>query len=202
MKHGRKVRVVVHVDAEALLHAADTPGEITGIGPVPAEIARELAGASNDWWRMLVDPSTGTCRDYGRLKKPGQDLVDLIVAGDQTCRAPMCERAVDDLDHARERQHGGLTVEANLEGLSGHCHTIKSDGGWQPSINSDRSVTWTSPHGTEHTVRAPDHRLRPRKPSRLDPSTVPEGTYMREVLDRLWRAMNKPPLPDDAPPPF
>ena len=208
-KHGRPVKVVVHVDLSTLLHADDTPGEVTGLGPVPGEIARSLAGESNDWWRLVTDPSSGVCRDYGMLRKPGQDLTDLIVARDEVCMAPMCDSDVDDIDHAEEHQHGGPTTESNLHGLSEHCHTVKTDGGWQPSLRPDGSVTWTSPYGTEHTVRAKDHRLRTRHPSGrsvldIDASTMPPGPH-RDLVESMQALLRRPPptpLPDDASPPF
>ncbi|HVU73260.1 MAG TPA: DUF222 domain-containing protein [Mycobacteriales bacterium] len=205
-KHGRPVKVVVHVDLRTLLHGANTPGEVTGVGPIPAAIARELAGQSNDWWRMVLDPHSGVCRDYGRLKKPGQDLTDLIVARDATCRAPMCDKDIDDIDHATERHRGGLTTEANLEGLSAHCHTVKSDGGWQPTLHPDGTVTWTSPHGTEHTVRAKDHRLDIRNDLQrrpvydIDTSTLPPGPD-RDAIEQIQRELAEriAAIPDEAP---
>ncbi|HVU73847.1 MAG TPA: DUF222 domain-containing protein [Mycobacteriales bacterium] len=205
-KHGRPVKVVVHVDLRTLLHGANTPGEVTGVGPVPADIARALAAESNDWWRLVVDPRSGVCRDYGRLKKPGQDLTDLIVARDETCRAPMCDKDIDDLDHATERHRDGLTTEANLEGLSAHCHTVKSDGGWQPTLHPDGTVTWTSPHGTEHTVRAKDHRLDIRNDLQrrpfydIDTSTLPAGPR-RDAIEQIQRELAEriAAIPDEPP---
>jgi len=63
---GRPVEAQVIIDLPTLLGLADNPGELAGVGPVPAEVARALAADDGATWRRLVvEPVTGALLDYG-----------------------------------------------------------------------------------------------------------------------------------------
>jgi len=60
------VEAQVIIDLPTLLGLADNPGELAGVGPIPAEVARALAaddGATRR--RLVVEPVTGALLDYG-----------------------------------------------------------------------------------------------------------------------------------------
>src|SRR5262249_61185497 len=59
------VQVQVTVPASTLMGLDDQPGDLAGYGPIPAELARELA-AEGTWRRLVTDPLSGTLLDYGR----------------------------------------------------------------------------------------------------------------------------------------
>jgi len=63
------VRTVVHVTvaASTLLGMDDHPGGLSGFGPIPADMVRDLAvGADTTWQRIVTDPVTGIATDVSR----------------------------------------------------------------------------------------------------------------------------------------
>src|SRR6266496_1759823 len=71
--------------------APEQPGELAGIGPVPASIARELA--ADGLWRWLATSRDGTILDAGRRAyRPSRSLAELIRGRDRTCRFPGCRQ--------------------------------------------------------------------------------------------------------------
>ena len=158
---GKKVNnnamtINVIVDLPTLLGFAENPAELSGYGPIPATLARELA-TSHGWRRFITDPLTGELLDVGREKySPPQALVDFINARDKTCRFPGCTRAAElaDIDHAIPWDEGGKTSRENLGVLCRRHHRLKTHGGWKISSNADGSCTWISPYGKEYFVPA------------------------------------------------
>ena len=144
----------VTVDLPTLLSLAENPAELSGYGPIPASLARELA-TSHQWRRFITDPVTGGLLEVGREKyQPSVDLVNFINARDKTCRFPGCRRAAElsDIDHAVPWDEGGETSPANLGALCRRHHRLKTHGGWKIISNADGSCTWTSPYGREYFV--------------------------------------------------
>ncbi|MGC5165842.1 DUF222 domain-containing protein [Luteimicrobium sp. DT211] len=105
------VRTVVHITvaASTLLGLDDLPGDLTGFGPIPADLARRLAtGQDVTWQRIVTDPVTGIASDVSRRTyRPGTVLGDLVRVRDATCTFPGCGipawRA--DLDHVEPFDH-------------------------------------------------------------------------------------------------
>jgi hypothetical protein len=63
--HGRAVEIHVTATPDTLLGLADTPGEIPGVGPVPASVIRAMAKDAKLRW-LTIDHDTGRLLDYGR----------------------------------------------------------------------------------------------------------------------------------------
>ncbi|MDP4013538.1 MAG: DUF222 domain-containing protein, partial [Candidatus Nanopelagicales bacterium] len=83
---GVEVNVVVGLDT--LLGLAEDPGEVTGLGPVPAAVARELA-ADGKWRAWIVDAASSTVTATGsRTYTPGAALARLVRAREPYCRHP------------------------------------------------------------------------------------------------------------------
>ncbi|NHC14598.1 DUF222 domain-containing protein [Motilibacter deserti] len=155
--------VRVTVSAETLLGLSDSPGELDGHGPIPAEMARELA-ADGAWRRWLVEPRTGELLDIGsETYRPGARLAAFIAARDRTCRGPGSgyPARLADLDHVVPFD-GSNTTRANLQPLRRRWHNAKTHGGWQSSRAPDGSTTWTSPLGRQYVI--PPERLDPDPP--------------------------------------
>jgi hypothetical protein len=95
----------------------DTDGaaEITGYGPVPAGIARDVLAASAGklWWRRLFTaPDTRSLigGDPRRRRFDGV-LAHLIKTRDQGwCRDPFCDAPIRHLDHIDRHSNGGLPI--------------------------------------------------------------------------------------------
>jgi hypothetical protein len=146
----------VLVDLPTLLGLANNPAELSGYGPIPATLARELA-SSHQWRRFITDPITGELLDLGREKYlPPAALAEFVAARDKTCRFPGCRRAAElsDIDHAIPWDEGGQTNPENLGVLCRRHHRLKTHGGWKITSNQDGSCTWTSPYGKSYFVPA------------------------------------------------
>lgn len=149
--HRRPLTVNVTIDLPTLLGLAENPGELAGYGPIPAQVAREIAGDAQ-WKRFITEPITGNLLDFGREHyEPPQALKDFLIARDRTCRFPGCRRSasLSDLDHAKSWESGGVTSAQNLGALCRRHHKLKTHYGWAITSNPDGSCTWRSPAGKE-----------------------------------------------------
>lgn len=164
---GTKLRVVevrpqvrVTVSAATLLGLDDAPGELTGYGPVTAQVARTLA-QDGTWQRLVTDPVTGVLVDWSTTSyTPGAVLRRAVEARDGTCTFPMCDRPAErgDLDHITPFNHHhpnpeapGQTRAENLHALCRRHHRAKTHGGWRPERDpTTGTTTWTSPTGRLH----------------------------------------------------
>ena len=152
--HGKPVTVGVVIELPTLLGLQDTPAELVGYGPIPADLARRLA-QDVPWRRMVTEPVTGHLLDLGRTTyTPPQELTDFVLARTPSCVFPGCNAPghVNELDHALAWSQGGETSAGNLRPLSKHHHVVKTHHGWAYVVNADGSVTWTSPAGHTYTV--------------------------------------------------
>ena len=104
-RHGRPVALQVAVAATTLAGLDEEPGELTGYGPITAQVARALAGDAT-WRRILTDPTSGTVLDVATSTyRPPQALADLVIARDKTCPRPRLPHPRPPL---RTRPHPGL----------------------------------------------------------------------------------------------
>lgn len=168
-EHRRAVVVDVVVDLPTLLGLADEPAQVLGHGPVPAEVARELA-ADAGWRRWVTEPVTGHLLDVGTtVYAPPARLRDYLLAAHRTCCFPGCSQPSRrcQLDHVVPfpRAGGspapdpdgapgsnGSTSAANLRPLCGKHHLLKTFHHWEPVVEDDGSLTWTDPAGSTHRV--------------------------------------------------
>ena len=156
MNHGRPVTVNLTIDLPTLLGLAENPGQLSGYGPIPAPVARELA-ADGKWRKFITDPTTGNLLDFGRESYvPPQILRDFLLARDRTCRFPGCRRSgiKGEIDHAIPWEEGGETSPSNLGLLCKRHHQLKTHGGWKLESFADGSCEWTSPLGKKRFVPA------------------------------------------------
>ncbi|MBA2768844.1 MAG: DUF222 domain-containing protein, partial [Sporichthyaceae bacterium] len=176
-RHGRRPHLQVTVGAGTLLGLDQEPGELAGYGPIPAAVARELAGDAT-WRRLLVDPQSGTLLDYGTsVYSPPQSLADKVIAKHGRCRRPGCRMpaARCHLDHT-QRFPEGPTAEHNLGPLCQPDHLCKHEPGWFCEQHSDGTYLWTTPTGHQY--------LDPLRPV-LEPATGPPGRTSQARPDGL-----------------
>ncbi|WP_026453964.1 HNH endonuclease [Saccharomonospora iraqiensis] len=176
-----RAEVFVHVALPTLLGTDDRPGELAGHGPVPAQVAREIAFDSTSTWRRLVtDPLTGSLLDVGRARyRPPAATDEFVRVRDHVCRFPGCHRPsrFGDLDHVVDWGRGrhGRTAPDNLVGLCRRHHRLKDVPGWSFRLNrATHRFTVHTPSGHTH------------------------GTDPRPLLDPGAHATT----PDPDPPPF
>lgn len=155
-RHNRRPTINVTIDLPTALGLAENPGQLAGYGPIPANIARQIA-ADGRWKRFITDPIKGTLLDYGReTYEPPQDLQDFLIARDRTCRFPGCNQPAHlaDLDHVIPWEEGGRTSPDNLGALCRRHHNFKTHSNWKLESHPDGACTWTSPEGFKYYVPA------------------------------------------------
>ncbi|MEO8328845.1 MAG: DUF222 domain-containing protein [Candidatus Nanopelagicales bacterium] len=150
----RRVEVGVVVSLDTLTGLNDNPGELTGYGPIPAKLARELAGDA-EWRRWVSEPVSGQLLDYGRTTyRPPQELVDFLVARDNTCTFVGCNIPAwrCDLDHAESWSSGGETAAWCMGAVCRSHHNDRTHGGWQVHRDKNGETQWTSPLGVVYSI--------------------------------------------------
>jgi hypothetical protein len=206
-----KPLIQVVMPFSTLIGADDQPCELVGHGPIPADLARQVA-ADATLRRLVYDPLSGTVLDYGRSTyRPPAGLADFVRARDVYCRGPICRRRALDghLDHIQPYPHGP-TNEQNLHGCCGHEHRMKHAPGWAVRALPDGRIQWITPTGhryhSEPYDYRPDDDLPPDKAAARQ--GLPKDLAARlERLDRdrrfttLWNGEEVPP-DDEEPPPF
>lgn len=84
------VEVQVTLDAATLAGLAEHPGELAGYGPIPADLARDLAAAARRWRAALLDEQTGQLKNLSVAYRPTPQLRRYIEIRDRTCCFPGC----------------------------------------------------------------------------------------------------------------
>ncbi len=200
-----KPLVQVVMPHSTLLGRDDQPCELVGFGPIPADLAREIA-ADAVWTRLVTDPLSGALLDHGRTTyRPPAALADFVRARDTVCRMPICRRRAADaeLDHTVPFPDGP-TAASNLYAGCTHDHHLKHDARWTVTQHCDGRITWTTPTGHPYTSEPWDHGPEPEPPRRpvRDPNVVPVPTTPTRLNEAsLWATPVDPP-DDDDPPPF
>ena len=154
-------KIYLTVPVLTLLGHSDQPALLDGVVPIDADTARELAGLSTSFTRLLTHPETGQVLAVGSDSyRPPADLRHYLKVRDTTCRFPGCNRRAADTDgdHTTARAAGGRTDASNLAQLCRRHHVLKHQGAFAvtQSENGDGTLTWTTPTGRTHTTRPAD----------------------------------------------
>lgn len=178
---GVTVNVVV---PDAVLLGGDGPAHVQGHGPVPGDLARELAADTDALValrRLYAAPDTGRLVAMeSRATTFPRALATFIALRDQTCRTPWCDAPVRHSDHVKSRDEGGATSAANGQGLCEGCNHAKQAVGWRarPGPGPRHTVETITPTGHHYRSRAPA----PGSTSRRDaPGTGAATTPHRRV---------------------
>jgi hypothetical protein len=163
--HRTEIRITVALTT--LLGLDEHPGDLTGIGPIDATTARDLALAAGGVWRRIItDPLSGTVLDVGRTTyRPPRALARHVHVRDQTCARPGCTTPAEtcDLDHTTEYHHPpdgqppGTTADHNLGPLCRRDHRLKTDGGSTLRQTAPGTYLWTTPTGHHYATTPGDH---------------------------------------------
>ena len=149
----------------ALLGDSDEPAHLTGYGPIPAELAREIVAGACDrdeqvWLRRLyTSPATGELVTMdSRARRFRSSLARFIKLRDQVCRTPWCNAPVRHSDHPDDVAAGGATSATNGQGLCEACNHAKQAHGWRaspvPGVDG-HEVETTMPTGHRYRSHAP-----------------------------------------------
>ncbi|WP_157602330.1 HNH endonuclease signature motif containing protein, partial [Rathayibacter sp. Leaf296] len=164
---GVRAEVRLTLAASTALGRDDAPADLDGYGLIPADAARQLAGAASTITRVLTDPDTGTVLSVGRTHRlPPPRMRLALQLRDRTCRFPGCSRSAAraEADHTVEWRHGGQTSLDNLASLCTAHHHVRHGDRWTYVLHPDGTAHWTSPTGRRVTTRPGD--LLPDPPRR------------------------------------
>lgn len=155
-QHRRRPHIEVLTPISTLLGMDDEPCELTGYGPIPAEMARRIA-ADGTWRRILTDPVNGTVLEASTTRHdPGMLVSETLLAAHPTCDWVNCNRAARecDRDHGVPFAQAGVTTLADLRTYCELHHVIKDTPawGWTATNNPDGSTTVTTPTGHRYTT--------------------------------------------------
>ncbi|MGK4595958.1 DUF222 domain-containing protein [Amycolatopsis sp. w19] len=149
----------LYLDLNTYLGLNDDPAEMAGHGHIPATLARHIASGSNTVLRRIItDPLSGQVLDLGRDRyRPTAGLDEFVRVRDRECRRPGCHRVAQacDLDHSLPWQHGGHTADSELIDLCRRDHRLKDEPGWNYRLDSDGTLTITTPTGQTYDSSPP-----------------------------------------------
>ncbi|GAA0587970.1 DUF222 domain-containing protein [Kribbella sandramycini] len=196
-KHRRRPHIEVVIPASTLLGLDDDPCELSGYGPIPADLGRRIA-ADGTWRRLLTDPMNGTVLEASTTRHdPGALVSETLLARHPVCAWPGCNRASRecDRDHGTPFAVSGRTSLAGLAPFCGYHHVIKDtpQWGWITTNHPDGSVTLATPTGHRYTT--------------VPPARGPVAAYS-EPSKPLWPTSDPPAhllpahLLPDRPPPY
>lgn len=158
-RHGAKQGSIdLRIDLTTLAGLDDNAAEIPGLGPVIADIARQIADRQTDsHWRYTAIDDQGNVIDTGVARRrfsPAQRR--LIEARHLTCGFPGCRMPASDcdIDHTDPFASGGPTTVGNGTPECRHDHILIHRGGWKHRVIGGRHL-WTSPLGHTYIKKRP-----------------------------------------------
>lgn len=131
-----RLRVNIMIPVLTLLGEKNIPALIEGTTPVHADVARDWAAGSDEWFRILTDPVTGRVLDVPPERYvPTRQMLELLRLRNPVCAAPGCTSRTDahsEADHIKEFNHespeqGGRTNLDNLHLLCIQHHQLKTE---------------------------------------------------------------------------
>ncbi|RAZ31741.1 HNH endonuclease [Microbacterium sp. SMR1] len=151
-----RAHVQVAVSALTLMGNDEEPADLAGRSPIDAATARELAGNTTSWDRLLTHPVTRTALECDAYR-PTAAMVRLLRARDRHCRFPGCRQPAIrcELDHTIAASDGGKTHVCNLADLCKRHHDVKHHTRWRVVQLAGGTLVWTSPTGRVYREDAP-----------------------------------------------
>jgi len=142
--------VALTIPVMSLLGESIEPAMLEGVGPIPLDVARELAADAPCVTRLLTHPISGVVIGMDSQQyRSSAALKRFLGLRDVTCDFPGCGRRAQhcDLDHTRSWPEGATTAD-NLQHRCRRHHTMKHQTKWRVERppGAERAV-WTSPTG-------------------------------------------------------
>jgi hypothetical protein len=161
--------VFLHMPMDTALTMSDSGCELSGYGPIPGAVAREIMTNPDSVLRtVLTDPASSTVRDLGRSRRnPSVFLRDFVAARDRECSGVGCHRPAQrcDWDHLSGWHDLGVTADHNGGAKCERCHYRKDEPGWTLTHDPGTGTsTITTPTGRTYTKIAEPIIEPPPKP--------------------------------------
>ncbi|TCO40542.1 uncharacterized protein DUF222 [Kribbella antiqua] len=160
-QHRRRPHIEVVVPASTLLGLDNDPAELTGYGPIPADLARRIA-ADGTWRRLLTDPVNGIVLEAATTRHdPGTLVTETLLARHPVCAWPGCNRTSRDCDrdHTTPFTQTGTTHPHR----TGAVLRIPPRHQRHPHLGLDHHQPPRRLHHPHHPHRPPPHH-RPTRP--------------------------------------
>ena len=144
-------QIHVTVSLETLLGLTEEPGRLDGYGPIPADMARELA-MHNPWRAVLLGPYRHAEAISTQKYRPTRAMRELSIVRDGgTCTAPGCNSPIQELDHVTPWPQG----ETRTTQLTGFCswHHHRKHDNHHAALDPDSTLRWTTPQGRTYETR-------------------------------------------------
>jgi hypothetical protein len=158
VRGGGKGLVDIRVDLTTLAGLDDKAAEIPGMGPVIADIARQIAviHPKNRWQYTVVDSYDNPVFVGVTRRRPNTHQTRMIRALNTHCVFPGCRMPATqcDIDHNTPWSEGGPTSVENSTPKCRHDHTLRHQGRWKYRCVNGQHV-WTSPLGHTYTKNKP-----------------------------------------------
>lgn len=169
------VEVGVLMRPETLYGADDASAVLQGYGPIPGELARQLATGERSWLRRFFTRPDGhrlEAADPRRRRFPA-GVARLVRAADDLCARLWCECRVREIDHVLPHARGGESVLDNADGDCRADNLVKETRGWRVDRDHDGVLTWSTPTGHRYESRHGQHAA----VARLSGTSPPTGTW-------------------------
>jgi hypothetical protein len=183
------VEVELVVSDDVLFGEREDSAHLDGYGPIPSELARELATRAGEadlarLRRLYRSPSTRqlVAMDSRGRRFPG-GLARFIRLRDQVCRVPWCDAPIRHTDHSEPVADDGETSSRNGQGLCEACNYAKEADGWSVRVLHDRphTIEIRTPRGQVYRSAAPPL-----------PGHVPRAGGPRGAVPRIDLAFSYP----------
>jgi len=157
------VEIGLVVSDQVLLGTGEDAAYVAGYGPIPAELARELAKQAGEHGRATLrrlyrSPESGqlvAMDSRSRCFRGG--LARFIRLRDQVCRTPWCDAPIRHSDHLDPVAADGQTSHENGAGLCEACNYAKQAPGWSTRVldTDQHTIEIRTPTGQVHRSTAP-----------------------------------------------
>ena len=148
--------VEIRVDMTTLAGIDDQPGEIPGLGPVIADVARKIVDeASDSEWRIVpVDENGQPVGVVTTKRRPTTAQKRVVETRNPTCVFPGCRMPADqcDLNHEIPWAEAHRTTVRELGPLCRHNHIDHHRHRWKLKQIRPGIYQWTSPLGHTYIV--------------------------------------------------
>lgn len=152
---GRPGGVNINVELTTLVGLDDHAGDIPGLGPVTADLARKVAADQIDGeWTYVVTHNGNPVATGTTKRRPTASQQAHIRASYPACVFPGCRMPSTncDIDHRKPWAEGGTTCNHNLGPVCRRHHITKDRGGWKLRRLPGGDHEFTSPLGHSYTT--------------------------------------------------
>ena len=165
---------LLRIDLEALVRGrveGDELCEITGLGPIPIRLARQLLGESI--LHLVITRGNDVAPTVHLGRGPNASQKGALLWSQPWCSNSACGRTHQESDHREPYATVRETRLINIDGLCGHDHDLKTYKGWALVEGTGRRP-FVPPDDPRHPNNTgPPGDVEP-EPGRIDPTSRPD----------------------------